>query len=209
MYSMSATSSATLNRNFKRVVTQPAMNEWMNEWLVNDSSGTDVADWNDSAVLCPSVQLHLLQTGGPLRGAEPPAAVARRHQALLQVSLRPEGHRTGPAAAQALHVRKRSMLLSLSFIILLRRRRVILPVNKCVSRNCGLFKWERDGMLKVKHPNNKSVSFEWKETNLMLFFFFFNFRRKQDRRLEESFSCLVERSTASSSTASDTSWRDS
>lgn len=185
--------------------------QWVNEWLVKGYTG-DRGGMKRPGWFVPPVQLHLLQTGRPLCGAEARAALARRRQALLQVSLWPEVHRTRPAASQALHVRELSVLLFLLHYPFKKIKSHSLCQSMCFFRNCGLFKWERDGMLKVKHANDKSISwswlFGWEETNL-LFFVFLNIRRKQDRRLEESSSCLGEKSTASSSTASDTSCGDS
>lgn len=67
--------------------------------------------------------------------------------------------------------------------------------------NCGLFKWERDGMLKVKSlsDSDQRKKTYFSEIDLMLLFIFY-FRRNLDPRSVESSSCLEERSTASSST---------
>lgn len=76
------------------------------------------------------------------------------------------------------------------------------------SSNCGLFKWERDGMLKVKSLllrslKKNSLPLLWKKQTLCCSWRFFPSRRRPDQRSAESSSWLEERSTASSSTASD------
>lgn len=94
------------------------------------------------------VQLHLLQAGGSLRDGEPRAAVARRRQALLQMSLWTEGHRSGQTATQTLQVTPETLLFLL--VTLTQNCRCRLNWAAVISSNCGLFKWERDGMLKVR-----------------------------------------------------------
>lgn len=78
----------------------------------------------------------------------------------------------------------------------------------CRFSHCGLFKWERDGMLKVRplafcliEPT--TICFCVGGKRLDLFLFRFSFRRKLGQRSAASSCCLEERSMASSSTASD------
>lgn len=97
------------------------------------------------------MRLHLLQAGRSLRGGESWPALARRCEALLQMPLRTESHRSGQAAQQTLQVRPFVLLSSLSgFTALMQNNMRVKWVLFCRSSNCGLFKWERDGMLKVK-----------------------------------------------------------
>ena len=65
--------------------------------------------------------------------------------------------------------------------------------------NCGLFKWERDGMLKVNlktFQKNPNYLMRGRRPDVC-----FNFRRKLDLKSEESFCSLAARSTPSSSAA--------